>query len=119
LNGNDNGINVEDRRGSSVDKEEPVPKEDDLDEWFDAEEEEFHDCKEDPDLFWFDCFEPERKEKWFNCKQIPLPKPPNKSKEKVHVGSVLPAYPCALMMLSFVMLTMHTVGMMLRMIGFD
>jgi hypothetical protein len=43
LSGKYNGINVEDRRGSSVDKEELVPKEDDLDEWFDAEEEEFHD----------------------------------------------------------------------------
>ena len=83
-------------------------------EWFDSEEDLFYDCQV-PDV-WFECKQPRPspQDKWHECKQIPLNKPPC---PKLSRKTMIPAYPCVLMLLSFVMLSMHTVGMMLKLFG--
>jgi hypothetical protein len=82
--------------------------------WYDTEEDIYYDCQEP--LVWFDCKQSRSKpaDKWHECKQIPPLKP---SKPKKPVNHVMMAYPCALMLLSFMMLPMHTVGMMLKLCG--
>jgi hypothetical protein len=62
---------------------------------------------------------PERKDKWHECKQIPVPKTPTpRAPKKLKKNKpLLISYPCILMILSFVMLPMHTVAMLLKLLG--
>ncbi len=100
------------------DCEEPWPA--DVQHWCDAQEEHWFDTHED---FWYTCSQPPKEEKWYECRQPcedvfyecrqyapgSEPKP-----YKAVPEPSLYAFPCVLMALSSVMLSMHTVGMLLK-----
>jgi hypothetical protein len=112
LSGNgDYDTEMEDRRDSNVIKQETVPPEEKQEDWFDSVEDEYFDCQM-PEV-WYECNTPP-KDKWHDCRQIPVKKQPRPNRTEKFI---LTAYPCVLMMLSFMMLPMHTVELILRLCG--
>ena len=83
------------------------------DEWFESEQEEWFESWSAWTWHWQDDI-------YYACKRCPkytkpvVPPKPKPKKKKVKVEPKAYAFPCVLMLVSFVMLTMHTVGSMYK-----
>ena len=89
-------------------------------EMFDTEEDLWFDCQQPPEIWfsegekWYECRQP-YEDDFFDCKQF-LPGTEPKPYKPVPEPSMC-AFPCVLMILSCYMLSMQTVGMMLKIHG--